>query len=120
MILLYLDKNPKKIKLWEAGWSQKRSLDKSLRAPGLADMLKDVGEKFSGELPKTNHYNNLVHGKPESLIHGLIVKGDEFIVSPSKTNNNFKDCNNLCHTVSPFLIVLLSMMEKYFPTSKEK
>ncbi|HAS8246766.1 TPA: hypothetical protein I7673_02470 [Vibrio vulnificus] len=115
MILLYLNKYPDQIKVWNAGWSKQRSLDKALRAPDLAKMLEEVGKDFDGEIPKTHAYNDLIHGKPSSLAHGLIVGDNEFIVSPSKTNNNIQDCDKLCHTVAPFLVVLLSMMTAYFP-----
>lgn len=116
MILLYLYENPDEIKVWNAGWRVDRSLDKSLRAPNLTTMINKVGKgKFKGI---TDSYNDLVHGKPASLMHGLIIGEDEFSVSPSKTNNNTHDCDRLCFTIVPLLFVLLSMIEHYFPKDK--
>ena len=116
MILLYLHEKPDEIKVWNEGWSADYRLDKSLRAPSLATMIKKVGKgQFKGI---TKSYNDLVHGKPESWMHGLIIGENECYDSPSKTNNNTQDCDRLCFTIVSFLVVLLAMVEHYFPKDK--
>lgn len=115
MILLYLHENPKEIKVWNNGWNGNFSTPKPLKAPSLAKMTDIVGKgKFKGI---TDSYNDLIHGKPASLAHGLIVEDNGYRASPSKTNSNPHDCDRLCATIVPFLTVLLSMMEHHFPKS---
>ncbi|CAK3964991.1 hypothetical protein VCRA2120E57_740007 [Vibrio crassostreae] len=112
IILLYLKEKPDDIGKWEAGWSTHHN-NKNLKAPSFTKMADCIGgSQFKGF---ADSYNDLVHGKPKSIAHGLIVGADSYVVSPSKTLNNTKDCDALCWTITSWLVCLLAMIYHYFP-----
>lgn len=112
VILLYLKDKPSDIKLWEAGWNANHN-NKNLKAPSLAKMIALVGQgQFKGA---ANGLNDLVHGKPASIFRAAMVSDNCYIVSPSKTLNNTKECDDLCASVTSWLVCLLAMICHYFP-----
>ncbi|ARC95127.1 hypothetical protein B6A42_27340 (plasmid) [Vibrio coralliilyticus] len=112
VILLYLKDKPGDIKLWEAGWNTNHN-NKKLRAPSFAKMIAVVGDgKFKGA---TSGLNDIVHGKPASIFRGAIVGNSCYTASPSKTLNNTKECDELCASVTSWLVCLLAMICHFFP-----
>lgn len=114
MILMYLDLFPNKINLWNNGW-------KYNEAPSLAKMfdviknnIETTCELKAYEL--TAHMNSLVHGKPDSALWNIVeIDNERLGHASSKILNNSKLCDELCVQTTPYLVIVLSMICKYFP-----
>lgn len=115
-ILLYLDLHPEDIEKWKSGWHNRE-------APSLPKMLKAIRNKIGLEWLKNDEHlmntmNSLIHAKPDSAFWNLILlQNNEIGHSTSKILNRPKLCDDLCADILPWLVLVQTMMKRYFPDS---
>ncbi len=110
-ILLYLQRNPQAIGIWERGWLHNER-------PSLANMLNFIGgTAFPGVGPEiTRSLNSITHGDPKSGIWSLIPMDDGGLGhAVSKMLNNPDLCDKVCLEASTWLSVTMSMIHAVFP-----
>ena len=67
----------------------------------------------------TEEMNSILHGKQDSSHWNLIELSDGvFGLAPSKITNKPEQCDELCASVLPWLVVIQAMMTAYFPEKK--
>jgi hypothetical protein len=113
-ILYYIHLYPNQIELWTRGWQHRE-------APTLAKMLDsiqaglDLCETFPGK-DLTAAMNSLLHAKPDSAPWALVsMPGRGMGHAVSKILNRPDLCDELCASVIPWLVIVQSMMNAYFP-----
>ena len=115
-ILLYLDLYPEDIEKWKSGWHNRE-------APSLPKMLKAIRNKIGLERLKNDEHlmdtmNSLIHAKPDPAFWNLtILQNNEIGHSTSKILNRPKLCDDLCADILPWLVIVQTMMKRYFSDS---
>lgn len=118
-ILLYLYHYPEEIEKWKSGWQHRE-------APGLAKMFKALQEKREPserepEWELTKAMNSLVHGKPDSAPWNFVLSEEgSFAHASAKILSRPDLCDNLCGNVIPWLTIVPSMMNHYFPNAASR
>jgi hypothetical protein len=116
-ILLYLNLYPAEIEKWNRGWEHHD-------APTLAKMFDAIQSKQKNAnivlgSDVTAAMNSLLHAKPDSAPWIMVeLGGGKLGFAPSKILNRPDLCDDLCANAIPWLVVILGMMEAYFPSEK--
>jgi hypothetical protein len=114
VILEYLHFFPNEIEKWKRGWNHGDAPSLAKMFEKILSMTKNNSKVCGHEL--TEAMNSILHGKPDSLHWNLIEIADGvFGLAPSKIINKPEQCDELCATVLPWLVVIQAMMNAYFP-----